>query len=132
MQEENKEKKSFMQGMKAELKKVIWPTRSQTAKSTAVTIAFVLLISVTLIILNLCFDFISESWYNLILGKNKVDNPKQNNTTLVSGDVSGELNSGEETTSGENMENSVESITSGESNTSGESDGSGESNSVAE
>lgn len=122
MQEDNKEKKSFMQGMKAELKRVIWPTKSQTAKSTAVTIAFVLLISVTLIIFNLCFDFISESWYNLILGKNKVDEPKQNNTTLVSGDTSGELTSGEDVTSGEIFEGSGETENSGEFNASGEPD----------
>ena len=52
MQEENKNKKSFHQGMKAELKKVIWPTGNQVVKSTFATIGFVLLISVILIVFN--------------------------------------------------------------------------------
>ena len=44
--EEKKVNKSFAQNTKSELKKVIWPTGKQTMKSTAVTIGFVLLISV--------------------------------------------------------------------------------------
>ena len=61
---QNNDKKSLNSEitMKSELKKVIWPTGKQTAKSTAVTIAFVLLISLILVILNLFFDFISEKY----------------------------------------------------------------------
>jgi preprotein translocase subunit SecE len=64
---ENKVKKSFFQNMKAELKKVIWPTGKQTVKSTAATIAFVLLIAVTLIALNTVFDLANEYLMKLII-----------------------------------------------------------------
>ena len=85
--EENKVKKSFFQGMKAELKKVVWPTGRQTAKNTLVTIVFVLLISLILIVFNFLFDFISKKWYGLILG--------QNGSTVNNITVSGEVLSGE-------------------------------------
>ena len=49
--EDKKVKGSFFQNMKAELKRVIWPTGKQTVKATFVTIAFVLLISAILIVL---------------------------------------------------------------------------------
>ena len=84
--DEKKVKKSFFQGMKAELKKVIWPTGKQTVKSTFVTIGFVLLISAVLIVLNLFFSFLSTQWYGLILGND--DDIKINQ--VISGDVSGE------------------------------------------
>jgi preprotein translocase subunit SecE len=64
---ENKVKKSFFQNMKAELKKVIWPTGKQTVKSTSATIAFVLLIAVTLIALNTVFDFANKYLMKLII-----------------------------------------------------------------
>ena len=67
---ENKEnasaKKSFFSNMIAELKKVIWPTGQQTAKSTATTIAFVLLITVILVVLNLGFEELSKLWWTVI------------------------------------------------------------------
>lgn len=98
--EEKKVKKSFFQNMKAELKKVIWPTGKQTVKSTFITIGFVLLISAVLIVLNYFFNFLSSSWYNLILG----DDKKQNIIQNISGDVLEELingASGEEVISGD-------------------------------
>ena len=64
---ENKPKRSFIKNMKAELKKVIWPSAKQTAKSTAATISFVLLISVILVVLNLAFNKIFDLWWNLII-----------------------------------------------------------------
>lgn len=64
---ENKPKKSFIQNMKAELKKVVWPSAKQVIKSTTVTIGFVLLIAVILAVLNLGFDKLSSLWWNLII-----------------------------------------------------------------
>lgn len=64
---ENKAKKGFFKSMIAELKKVIWPSASQTAKSTAATIAFVLLISVILVLLNLAFQWVDGIWWNTII-----------------------------------------------------------------
>ena len=88
---QNNDKKSLNSEitMKSELKKVIWPTGKQTAKSTAITIAFVLLISLILIVLNLFFDFISEKYYGFIL---KDDSKVQSNGVILSGDdISGDL-----------------------------------------
>ena len=64
---ENKVKKGFFQSMKAELKKVVWPSASQTAKSTGATIAFVLLIAAILIVLNFAFQWIDSLWWNTII-----------------------------------------------------------------
>lgn len=61
---ENKPKKrGFFSNMATELKKVIWPSAAQTAKSTSATIAFVLLIAVILIVLNLCFEWLNATWW---------------------------------------------------------------------
>lgn len=106
--DENKVKKSFFQGMKSELKKVVWPSARQTAKNTLVTIVFVLLISIILIVCNLVFDFISTKYYDLILGRTSDDS---SNNQLVSEEViSGEVidESGESALSEEESE--VESI----------------------
>lgn len=100
MQEDKNVKKS---GMRSELKKVIWPTAKQTTRSTFVTIAFVLIISVALIVLNLVFSELNKLWIKSLPGNN----------TFVDRGVSGETNntvtptlSGETqgtTTSGENV-----------------------------
>ena len=63
---ENKpKKKGYFANMMVELKKVIWPTPAQTAKSTGITIAFVLMISAILIVLNLGFESLSSLWWGL-------------------------------------------------------------------
>ena len=102
--EEKKVKKSFVQNTKSELKKVIWPTGKQTIKSTAVTIGFVLLISVILVVLNIAFDFLSNKVYDAMLGTNKDKNVVDVISGDVSGEVSGEISgeiSGEVVTSGD-------------------------------
>lgn len=64
---ENKPKRSFIKNMKAELKKVVWPSSKQTAKSTLATISFVLMIALILVVLNLAFNEVSDLWWNLII-----------------------------------------------------------------
>ncbi len=98
MQEENKNKKSFHQGMKAELKKVIWPTGNQVVKSTFATIGFVLLISVILIVFNYAFSFLNTKWFDLVLKRN-TNNTQSEQAINKSGDTS---LSGDVLTSGEN------------------------------
>ena len=99
-----KVKKGFASNAKSELKKVIWPTGKQTVKGTAVTIGFVLLISVILIVLNFCFDFLCNNAYNAMLG---IEDDKEiivnsgDESDEVSGELSGEV-SGE--ASGETIE----------------------------
>lgn len=63
---ENKPKrKGYFASMMSELKKVIWPSPTQTAKSTAATIAFVLLIAAILIVLNLTFETLNSYWWTI-------------------------------------------------------------------
>jgi preprotein translocase SecE subunit len=127
MQDENKNQKSFRQGMKAELKKVIWPTGKQVVKSTVATISFVLLISVILIVLNSMFSFITGKWYDFIDGSNNSsDNAASGD---VSGDTSGDVISGDYVISGD--EAKVEEA-SGESNVADTNVDSGDENSVTE
>ena len=63
---EQVKKGSFFSNMMAELKKVIWPTGKQTAKSTGTVVFFVLIITLILVILNLCFEQINAGYWNLI------------------------------------------------------------------
>ena len=113
--EEKKNSKGFIANMKSELKKVVWPTGKQTAKSTAVTIGFVLLISVILIILNLFFDFLSDSYYNLILGPIEGHDHDHENEIVLSGDdISGDLADALAGLSGENSGEVLSNEISGE------------------
>lgn len=100
MQEDKNVKKS---GMRSELKKVIWPTAKQTTRSTFVTIAFVLIISAALIVLNLVFGELNKLWIKSLPGNNSyVDrgiSGETNNT--VTPILSGETQ--DTTTSGENV-----------------------------
>ena len=93
MQEENKGKKSFHQNMKAELKKVIWPTGKQVVKSTFATVSFVLLISVILIALNYAFSFLNTKWFDLVLPNDNEEQIIDNSGIITSGDI---VNSGDE------------------------------------
>ena len=100
MQEENKVKKGFLKNMKAELKKVIWPTGKQVFNNTVATIAFVLMISLILVVLNFVFNFAKTQ-----LDK-RIFNIEDNSAvlTVTSGD----------TTSGETVETTSGDATSGE------------------
>jgi len=53
---ENKNKKSFFKEFKAELKKVIWPTPKQLAKSTTAVIFIVLVTAAIVFVLDFAFD----------------------------------------------------------------------------
>ena len=51
-----KEKKHFLKDVKAELKKVIWPTPKQLFNNTAAVIVIVLIIGVIVFLLDVCFE----------------------------------------------------------------------------
>lgn len=83
MQEEkNGKKKGFLKGMRAELKKVIWPTGKQTVKSTFITITFVLIISIALIVLNLVFGELNKLW---------IDSLSNDSNTIINSGMSGDV-----------------------------------------
>ena len=56
----NKQKRHYFKDMKAELKKVIWPTAKQTANNTVAVIAFTLAIAVIVFVLDVVFDFVNK------------------------------------------------------------------------
>lgn len=58
---ENKQKGHYFKDMKAELKKVIWPTPKQLMNNTLAVIAFTIIIAVIVFILDLCFNAITEN-----------------------------------------------------------------------
>ena len=116
MQEENKVKKSFFQNLKAELKKVIWPTGEQTVKSTFATIAFVILVSLVLIVFNLFFNWLSNLWINALSHSDVINNvviSGDTNEQALPEDVPEEINAVEEI-SGEDIVEPVVEEGSGE------------------
>ncbi len=54
-------KRHFFKDMKAELKKVIWPTPKQTANNTVAVIAFTIAIAIIVFVLDVCFDAINKN-----------------------------------------------------------------------
>ena len=59
-EEKTKQKSRYFKDMKAELKKVIWPTPKQLASNTLAVIAFSLIIAVIVFVLDICFDSINK------------------------------------------------------------------------
>ena len=57
----NKQKRHYFKDMKAELKKVIWPTAKQTANNTVAVIAFTLAIALIVFVLDVVFDFANKN-----------------------------------------------------------------------
>ena len=89
--EQTANKGSFFKNMMAELKKVIWPTKAQTAKSTCTVVLFVLIITAILVVLNIVFERINISYWNLFTASN--------NTPAISASSSGESSTETEGTS---------------------------------
>lgn len=53
---DQKEKKHFLKDVKAELKRVIWPTTKQLFNNTAAVIIIVLVVGVIVFLLDVCFE----------------------------------------------------------------------------
>ncbi len=52
----SKRQKHFWKDFKAELKKVIWPTRSQVVNNTIIVVAIVLIVTAIVFVLDLTFE----------------------------------------------------------------------------
>ena len=59
-EEKTKQKSHYFRDMKAELKKVIWPTPKQLASNTLAVIAFTFIIAVIVFVLDITFDSINK------------------------------------------------------------------------
>ena len=93
VKENNKNKKSFFKGFKAELKKVIWPTPKQLVNNTVAVITIVLITALIVFVLDLTFETINEHGVDKIKGvvestqddstdtSEETDNQEENSTT---------------------------------------------------
>ena len=102
---ENKQKSRFFKDMKAELKKVIWPTAKQTANNTVAVIAFTLVIALIVFVLDVVFDFANKKGVVALQEKVK-SSYSANNTTEDSNNENAntEGSTNENSTSEENSE----------------------------
>ena len=76
----NKQKRHFFKDMKAELKKVIWPSAKQTANNTLAVIGFTLAIALIVFVLDLVFDFANKKGVVALQEKIKSSYSANNNT----------------------------------------------------
>ena len=99
-----KKKKNFFKSVKAELKKVIWPTPKQLLNNTLAVIVSVVIVGVIVFLLDLCFEKINTFGIDKLKtvvqsSQNEEENTLSNSTT------ENNVNSNETT---ENAENSTE------------------------
>lgn len=59
----------FFKGVKAELKKVVWPTKDQLIKNTVMVIGLVLVFSVIVLGFDMILEFADEKIWNVISEK---------------------------------------------------------------
>ena len=61
--------KGFFKGVKAELKKVVWPTKDQLIKNTVMVIGLVIIFSVIVLGFDMILEFADEKIWNIISEK---------------------------------------------------------------
>ena len=119
----NKKQKHFWKDFKAELKKVIWPTKNQVINNTVVVIVIVLIVTAIVFVLDLVFEALNT--YGIDKLKTLVQDTVQTETideenNEETGETENNSTEGEDTnTEGENT--SAEN-TEGETNTENNTD----------
>ena len=123
IKKENKNKKSFFKGLKAELKKVSWPTPKQLVNNTVAVITIVLITALIVFVLDFTFeainkngiDKIKESVQSLNASENATNETDTENADSTneaqsneSNSESNETNNAEETNTANNTENTAE------------------------
>ena len=111
---------SYFKEMKAELKKVVWPTPKELFDNTVAVIAFVLIIAIIVFVSDICFDSLNkygitklqekiktsiQSTENTENTENQEENNSEENTESSGNNVEVEAQTSNET---ENQENSVD------------------------
>ena len=94
---DNKNKKSFFKGLKAELKKVIWPTPKQLVNNTVAVITIVLITAIIVFVLDLAFESLNK--YGIDKIKESIQTIESTNSEDSSNTTENTVN---ETTDGEN------------------------------
>lgn len=116
---EKKQKNSYFKEMKAELKKVVWPTPKELFNTTVSVLAFVIIIAVIVFVLDFCFDAMNkygitkfqEAVKSSTQSEEDTNNADETNTTdgETEGNSDENSNNGDESTDGNVVEeNSVE------------------------
>jgi len=102
-EKEVKEKKtSYFKAMRAELKKVTWPTPKELVNNTVAVISFVLIIALIVFVLDTCFNEANK-------GVTKLQEKVQ--TSFNSDEESSEEDSNSENTEGESEEENADPST---------------------
>ena len=91
-EKQNKEKRHFLKDVKAELKKVIWPTPKQLFNNTVAVIAIVIIVGVIVFLLDLCFEKANT------FGVNKLNSIVQSTQTNQETENTESTNTAEENT----------------------------------
>lgn len=121
IKKENKNKKSFFKGLKAELKKVNWPTPKQLVNNTVAVITIVLITALIVFVLDFTFeainkngiDKIKESVHSLNASENTTNETNTENADSTNEAQSNENNSESNTTNNveeTNTANNTENI----------------------
>lgn len=98
--ENNKNKKSFFKGFKAELKKVSWPTPKQLANNTVAVIAIVLLTTAIVFALDIVFETANKQGVEKLKQVISSSNETKTDNTTTEGQTT-DNSTATETTEGE-------------------------------
>ena len=117
----NKDKRHFFKDVKAELKKVIWPTPKQLLNNTLAVIASVLIVGVIVFLLDLCFEKINNfgvEKLKTIVQSSQNEESESNNVENSNTEANDENTNSESDAESSNEESGTESEdTSSEENT---------------
>ena len=109
---ESKKKSHYFKDMKAELKKVIWPSAKQTVNNTLAVIVFTLVAAIIVFILDVCFDSINK--YGVTPLQQKIQSSynqsssEENTEATQNNEESNEQNNGEEENNATDDEANIE------------------------
>lgn len=107
--ENNKNKKSFWKGFKAELKKVNWPTPKQLFNNTVAVITIVLITTLIVFVLDLAFESMNKYGVNKLKETISNSNTTSEDITENTTDDNSEIT--ENTENNENSENNANEST---------------------
>ena len=108
-----KEQKHFLKDVKAELKKVIWPTPKQLLNNTMAVIAIVIIVGIIVFALDVCFEKINALGVEGL----KIIVQEETNNNETSNLTSNEISNSVENTAIDNDENKEADETANNTNT---------------
>ncbi len=107
---ENKEKNknNFLKELKAELKKVTWPTFKKLVNNTSAVISIVLIVSVIVFVLDVCFENLNSLGIERLKTVVASDAETENVENVENTDITDNENQVEENAEQENSEEQTE------------------------